>query len=365
MSENTDTEHSNFRKQYDSYIFRKIVFIVICLIVSVALVGISIYIGGSDIEITRVYDLLWKHITGQTYEQGTVDFIDDYVVWKLRLPRALFGVIAGAGLAVCGAVMQSVMKNPLADPYTTGISSGACFGMAIAIILGIEIGSGTILSDAGGIVNAFIFAVIPMLLIIVLNQRIGASPTTLILAGVAISYIFNSMTTVLMMMTDAETLASVYRWQVGSLSNNLTWDELPLMAIINIAGIIVVSLLSSKLNVLTLGDDSAKSLGMNADMMRVVCLFIVSFMVASIVCYCGIIGFVGLVVPHIIRILIDSDNKFVIPASMVLGAVFLIGSDIIARMVSPLNAIPVGVILSFIGSPIFLYLIIRQKKEVW
>ena len=168
-----------------------------------------------------------------------------------------------------------------------------------------------------------------------------------------------------MMMTDAETLASVYRWQVGSLGNNLSWNELPLMVTVNVVGSAILILLSSKLNVLTLGDDSAKSLGMNADMMRVVCLFIISFMIASIVCYCGIIGFIGLVVPHIIRILIDSDNKFVLPASMALGSVFLLSADIIARMLSSLDAIPVGVVLSFIGSPIFLYLIIRQKKEVW
>ncbi|MBE6518073.1 MAG: iron ABC transporter permease [Thermoplasmata archaeon] len=365
MNENADTEHTSFRDEYGTYIVRKIVLIVLCIILSIFLLGFSIYIGGSDIDFARVYSLLIDHLMGHKYETGTIDFIDDYVVWNLRLPRALIGIIAGAGLAAGGAVMQSVMKNPLADPYTTGISSGACFGMAIAIIVGLEIGSGTILGDTGGVLNAFIFAVVPMLLIIVLNQRIGASPTTLILAGVAISYIFNSLTTILMMMTDSETLANVYRWQIGSLSNNLTWNDFPILASVNIVGSIALIMLSSKLNVLTLGDASAKSLGMDADMMRVVCLFIISLMVASIVSYCGIIGFVGLVVPHIIRILIDSDNKFVIPASMALGAVFLISADIAARLISPLDAIPVGVILSFVGSPIFLYLIIRQKKEVW
>ena len=360
-----DREHSSFRQQYESYIFRKVMLITACAVAAFLLIGVSVYIGSSDISLSRIYSLIWNHILGTEYERGTADFIDDYVVWKLRLPRAVFAIIAGAGLAAGGAVMQSVMKNPLADPYTTGISSGACFGMAISMTLGIEIGAGTILGDAGGIVNAFVFAVVPMLLIIALNQKIGASPTTLILAGVAISYIFNSLTTLLMMVSDAETLANVYRWQIGSLANNLSWDSMPLMASINIAGAIVLMFLSSKLNILTLGDASAKSLGMNADMMRVVCLFIVSLMVASIVSYCGIIGFVGLVVPHIIRILIDSDNKFVIPASMALGAVFLLSADIAARIVGTLDSIPVGVILSFVGSPIFLYLIIRQKKEVW
>ena len=358
-------EKNTFKEQYESYIFRKIVFIAICSVGALLLLGYSIYIGGTDIEFTRIYELIWNHITGHKYPIGSDDFIDDYVVWKLRLPRAIMAIIAGAGLAVGGAVMQSVMKNPLADPYTTGISSGACFGMAVAIILGIEIGSGTIFADMGGVLNAFLFAVIPMMIIIALNQKIGASPTTLILAGVAISYIFNSLTTLLMMMSDVETLASVYRWQIGSLGNNLSWDSIPLVLFCTVAGSIVLMFLSAKLNILTLGDASAKSLGMNADMMRVVCLFIVSIMVASVVCYCGIIGFIGLIVPHMIRILIDSDNRFVLPASMALGAIFLLSADIIARLLSPIDAIPVGVILSFVGSPIFLYLIIRQKREVW
>ena len=291
------------------------------------------------------------------------DFHDDYVVWNLRLPRTVFAVIAGAGLAVGGAVMQSVMKNPLADPYTTGISSGACFGMALAIVLGITV-TGSGLSDMGGIINSFIFAIIPMAIIILVAQRAGSSPATLILVGVAITYIFNAFTTLLMMITDSETLATVYRWQIGSLSD-LTWDSIPVMAVINITGIFVLMMLSRKLNVLSLGDDNAKSLGLDVDMMRIVCLLAISLMIASVVCYCGIIGFVGLIIPHIVRRVIESDNLFVIPASAAFGAVFLLGADAIARFLSPLDAIPVGVVMAFIGSPLFLYIIIRSKKEVW
>ena len=351
------------RADYRSYIGRKIVFIVGCILAAIILVGLSVYFGGTDLSLAQVYEIIWNHINGAKYEPGTDEFIDDYVVWSIRLPRAIFAIIAGAGLAVGGAVMQSVMKNPLADPYTTGISSGACFGMAVAIILGITI-AGDGFSDMGGIINAFIFAVIPMLLIILISQRMGSMPATLILAGIAITYIFSSLTTLLMMMSDSATLATVYRWQIGSFTD-IRWGSIPLVVCINFVGIAVLMLLSRKLNVLALGDDSAKSLGLNTDMMRVICLFIISFMIASIVCYCGVFGFVGLIIPHIVRALIDSDNAFVIPASGALGGIVLLSADVIARYLSVLDAIPAGVIMSFIGAPIFLYIIIQSKREVW
>lgn len=351
------------KEEYKAYTGRKVVFIAICVSLAFLLIGISVYFGGSNLSLGHIYELLWNHITGVTYEMGSDNFHDDFVVWELRVPRAVFAIIAGAGLSVCGVVMQSVMKNPLADPYTTGISSGACFGMAVAIVMGLSIAGGSV-SDMGGIMNAFLFAIVPMVIIIILSKRFGSMPATLILAGVAITYIFNSLTTLLMASTDASTLATVYRWQIGSLSDIL-WDSIPLPFAINVVGITILLLLSRKLNILALGDDSAKSLGLDAEMMRALCLLIITFMIASIVCYCGIIGFVGLVIPHIVRAIIDSDNAFVIPASAALGGIVLLTADIIARYLSPLDSIPAGVIMSFIGAPIFLIIIIKKKKEVW
>ncbi|WP_236993899.1 FecCD family ABC transporter permease [Methanomassiliicoccus luminyensis] len=355
--------HDGMKSEYHRYTERKILFITACIIAAFLLLGISICIGAAGIDFWEAYDLLFKHLAGTTYDMGTVPFIHDYVIWNVRLPRALFALVGGAGLAVGGAVMQSVMRNPLADPYTTGISSGALLGVAVAIILGLTV-SGSHLNDVGLVVNAFIFALIPMAFIMVIAPMSNSSPATLILAGVTVSYIFNALTTVLMISTDAEELAIVYRWQVGSLSM-ITWNSLPIMVIANIAGAVAVMVVARQLNVLALGDDNAKSLGLNANNMRVLCVMITSFMVASVISCVGIIGFIGLICPHIIRILIDSDNRFVIPASAALGGVFLLGADILARCLSPIDAIPVGVILSFVGAPIFLYLIIRQKKAMW
>lgn len=353
-------EYANYRR----YTHKKVLFVISCLLLSLILLGLSVYIGARDVEFFDVYRYIVKHLAGVQYITGSNEAISDFVICEVRLPRAVFALIAGAGLAVGGSVMQNVMNNPLADPYTTGISSGACFGVAVAVILGITITLSSQFENLGVILNAFIFALVPMGFILLVGSRIQTSPATLILTGVAVSYMLNAFTTVLMMTTNEETLAVVYKWQVGSLSE-ITWSSVPLMAIINLVGIFIAMYLARKLNVLALGDDSAKALGLNVKNLRLICLMVISFMVASVVCYAGIISFVGLISAHIVRILIDSDNRFVIPASAAIGALFMISADTLARLLSPQDAIPVGVMLSFIGSPIFLYLIIKQKRTVW
>ncbi|MBQ8178865.1 MAG: iron ABC transporter permease [Candidatus Methanomethylophilaceae archaeon] len=350
--------------EYRRYRWRKTVFVLSCLLLTFLFVGLYISVGATKIPFLTVYGFLVDHILGVTYPIGTDEFLTDFVIWEVRLPRVIFALIGGAGLAVGGAIMQNVMNNPLADPYSTGISSGACFGVAVAMILGISVSLGSQTENLGVMLNAFIFALIPMMIIVTMAPKMNSSPATLILAGTAVAYIFNALTTVLMMSTDAETLAVVYQWQVGSLSE-ITWQSLPLMAAVNMVGIVLAMLLSSRLNVLALGDDSAKSLGLNASNMRIVCLMVISFMVAAVVCYAGIISFIGLISAHIVRTILGSDNKFVIPASAAFGGLFLVLADLIARYLSPQDAIPVGVVLSFIGAPVFLALIVREKRGVW
>jgi iron complex transport system permease protein len=362
MDGKTASGSESLKTNYKSYTKRKILFIAICLIIAFSSVGISVSIGGRNVEFFDVYSTIYHHIIGTPLIPGTSEWMDDYIIWNVRLPRAVFAAVAGAGLAVGGAVMQSVMKNPLADPYTTGVSSGACFGVAVGMVLGFTAFSQ--MDQFGLVLNAFIFALIPMIMIIMLSPLSNSSPATLILAGVAISYLFNALNTLLLVTTDAETLATVYRWQIGSLVN-ITWDSVPLMAVITISGIGVISFLSKKLNLMALGDAQAKSLGLDVNSLRIVCLVIMSLMTASVIAYAGIIGFVGLISPHIVRMIIDADNRFVIPASAAFGAAFLMVADIISRMISDIGAIPVGVVISFVGAPIFLYLIIKQGRHIW
>ena len=355
-------ENNDLKTDYRKYTKRKLLFIFVCIIVALAAVGLSLSVGARNIEFFEAYRILFDHLFGTTPEYGTIAWMDDHVIWNIRLPRALFAAIAGVGLAVAGTVMQSVMKNPLADPYTTGISSGACFGVAVSVVLGLSAFSSA--GQFGAIFNAFIFAMIPMVLIIILAPISNRSPATLILAGVAISYLFNALTTLLLVTTDAENLADVYRWQIGSFVD-IAWENLPLMISITLFGTIAILMLSKQLNLMALGDKHAQSMGLDPNTLRVVCLLIMSLMVASVIVFAGIIGFIGLISPHIVRMVIDADNKFVIPAAAAFGAAFLMSADVICRLLSDIDAIPVGVVVSFAGAPIFLYLIVTQRRSIW
>ncbi|MDD4222182.1 MAG: iron ABC transporter permease [Candidatus Methanomethylophilus sp.] len=335
--------------------FRKVVFVVVCLIAVVLVAGLAMTIGSYNIGFWESYEVAWNHICG-----NITDVSKDYVVWKVRMPQIVAGIIAGAGLAICGTVMQGTMKNPLADPYTTGISSGAAFGATIAMVLNFSV-----LGNGYAIVgNAFIFSLIPMAIIMLISATRRASPTMIILSGIAVMYIFNAMTTVLMLMADPDDLADVYSWQVGSLGNS-RWENNLIMAVFVIAGLIATELLSNKINILAAGDDTAKSLRINADHLRLLCLLIVSLTAAAVVSFTGIIGFVGLVCPHICRIFVGSDNRVLIPASAAFGAALMIVSDLIGRTVIAPAVLQVGVITAFIGGPMFIYLLMREKKDVW
>ncbi len=355
-------EGAGFLREYHRYTFRRIGFITVSLVILFVLLGLSISIGERDIGFFDAYGIFFDHLLGNaTYEYHSDLWWDDSIIWNTRLPRAVLAIVAGMGLAVCGATMQSIMKNPLADSYTTGISSAASLGAILAIVLGLSISSSV--GQYGIVLNAFVFGMIPAVVIMAISRLGNTSPATLILAGTAISYFFSSLSTLILTTSSEEDLASAYTWQVSSLSGTI-WTDIPLVLMIVIAGTIVLQLSANKLNLLTLGDESAKSLGLNASGFRMVCLCLISLIAATIISFTGIIGFLGLVVPHIARLIIGSDNRFVIPASMVLGALMLLAADLVGKSIS-VDEIPVGVVMSFVGAPIFLYLILRQKREVW
>ena len=353
----------DFKKEYSRYVWFKVLFIVIFAVLTFLVFWVSLCVGTRELSVAEVFDYFIKHVQGVTYEPRTQEYFDDKIVWDYRVPRALFGIIAGAGLSIAGAIMQSVMKNPLADPYTTGVSSGALFGVAIAMTLGFSFGA-TGIAGLGTVTNAILMSMVPVVVILFFSPFFRKSPSTLILAGVAVSYLFNALTSILLVTTDEENLATVYRWQVGSFTD-LSWGSLPLMTIAVVVGIAIILPLSNKLNLMSLDDKDAKSLGLNSEKLRILCLVILSFIAATIVSYVGIIGFVGLVIPHMVRMVIGSDNRYLIPGSVVLGAFFLTACDIISRAIDVQAEVPVGVVTSFIGAPIFLYLIVRQKSGVW
>ena len=351
--ENEALEKDNLEHFYFQKVRFKLLLILSLVIICFFSIALSVTVSGYDISVVDTYKTIINHILGDIQ-----DSVDDFIVWDTILPRSLFAIIVGAGLAVAGVAMQNVMKNPLADSYTTGIASGSSLGMAIAMCLGISIsvGYGSIIV----LLMTFIMAIIPTALILILLPKRNTSPATIILIGISLSYFFSSFNTLILVSVEAETLAHIYNWQVGTLAN-ITWDYLPIAFVITLIGSIFLMVFSNKLNVISLNDDEAKSLGVDVESYRMIILLVLSIMVAVVVAYAGVIGFVGLVAPHIIRSLIGSNNKFLIPSAMLLGSVLLILSDIACRAIRD-SYMPAGLMMSLIGGPIFVFIILKTKN---
>ena len=345
------------REAYHKYVIKKIAFIAACVVAMFAITGYAATIGSYNLTALDVYKDIWYHLFNPEMCNDTIDWI----VFTVRLPRIMTGLVAGMSLGIAGAAMQSMMKNPLADPYTTGISSGASFGATIAIVLGVSIiGSGSY----GMIITAFIFSLIPAAVIILISSFKNTSAATMILAGIAVMYLFNACTTLIKLGASDASLAAVFQWSVGDLSGS-TWESFYIISAFTLAGGFLLMAMSKKLNILITGDRNATTLGLNAHRLRIVLLIVISLMTASVVCFTGIIGFIGLVAPHIVRIFLGSDNRYLIPASAAFGAVLLMVADLVSRVIIAPTFLPVGVITAFIGCPLFIYLLIKQRKSMW
>ncbi len=352
------TSASSMEAEYNSYTYRKVLFIVLCILLMFIVTGIASTVGSSGISFIDVYRDIWYHFV----DPSKVDPTTDWIVFTVRLPRIATGLVAGMSLGVAGAAMQSMLKNPLADPYTTGISSGASFGATLAIAMGFSVAN--IGGTAGLIITAFTFSLIPAAVIILVSSLRTTSAATMILAGIAVMYLFNACTTIIQLGVSDSTLSAVYRWSIGDLSD-ATWTSFGVITVSTVVGTAILMAMSKKLNILITGDKSATALGLNAHRLRIILLIVISLMAASVVCFTGIIGFIGLVAPHIVRIFIGSDNRFLIPASAAFGAVLLMVADVVSRVVIAPTFLPVGVITAFIGCPLFLYLLIRQRRSMW
>ena len=348
-----ETPDSDFRRSYRRTLVRRMAFIAGCVVLCLLVMAYSITLGTYPITMSEVYHVIWDAILN--IPQDSTDY---WVVVDLRLPRIIGAIVCGFALAVCGTAMQSILKNPLADPYTMGISSGAGFGAAVALILGVELVAG-----GGVVVNAFVFALIPMAVILLMSRVRRATPTMMILCGTSLMYMFNALTQLFMIVADPDDLSNVYNWMVGTLEH-LSYDNLPLIILVTVAGSLIVQLMASRLNVMGTGDESARTLGVNVDKERLLLLILVTVVAATVVSFTGVIGFVGLVAPHVARIIVESDNKYLVPAAGVFGALLLLLADMASRILAD-SVLPVGVITACIGGPVFILLILRSSKEAW
>lgn len=282
---------------------------------------------------------------------------DMYILHKIRIPRALMCVAGGACLAVCGAAYQSVFRNPLSDPYILGVSSGASLGASLAIVLGLD----AILVGVPAL--AFIFALLTVFLIMKLSQ-VGNKMhiTTLLLAGISINFLFSAIISIIMFI-DREDMQKIYFWTMGSLSGT-RYSDVGVVVFFALIGCVILFVLAKKMNALLLGDASAQSIGVNVEKTKRIILITATLMTASVVSYCGVIGFIGLVVPHIVRLIVGQDNRKIIPYSIFGGAIFMLIADIIARTATSYSELPIGTITSLVGAPFFIYLLFKAKQNL-
>ena len=318
---------------YHGYIWKKVLFIILCAVGAFLISGVALTVGPYDISVLESYRVIWDVIVGTVTgaDLSALKETSDYrVIWEMRLPRIVTGVLTGFGLAAAGVVMQCILRNPLADPYTTGISSGASFGATLAIGLGISVAG---MSGYAVAANAFLFSLIPTAIILFVSKMKGASPTTMVMAGIAVMYIFNAMTTMIKLWVDSDTLANIFVWSVGSIEIG-SWDNIGIMFVFVLLASIAMMVMSRRLNVLSAGDEIARSIGVDANRMRILALLVVSFITAGIVSFTGLIGFVGLVCPHIARIFVGSDVRYLLPASAFFGSALIMFADIVGRTVT-------------------------------
>ena len=335
----------------------KRIFIGVCLGISCIAFILALSVGLANIGFWESYDTFIRHITGDIIDTHT-----DYIVWDLRVPEAMMAVIAGATLAVGGAIMQTSLRNPLADPYTMGVSSGALFGAALSIIYSISIIPG--LTDQNAITcNAFFLSLVPTLAITIVSMKQTVTPAKLLLVGIAVMYVFSSVTSLMMIASDAETLQEVYTWNVGTLAG-VTFEQLSIPGIFFVCGFVFLILQYRSYNLLIAGPTNAKTMGVNAKFTIVAGMVVVSLMTASVVSVTRTLGFIGLVAPNVARFFVGSETKYLLPSSAAFGAMFLLIANSVARVCTQFG-LPVGVICSIVGGPMFIAIILIQRKKAW
>lgn len=328
-------------------------------IVLVATIIGAIAIGSTYIEPGVVYKVLLNKLSNGAMFEVTWNTMFENIIWEIRLPRVILGAICGAGLALCGVLMQCVTKNPIAEPYILGISSGASCGAVAVIVLG-GISSLGINSITAG---AFLGSILSGVLVFVIGTQMGktTSTTRLVLSGMAISTIFSALTNLLIYSAkNANQAKNALFWTIGSLGG-AKWDVLLIPFIALVIVVIISFIMAKSLDVLLLGDDSAIILGINVKLVKSILLILATLLTSTLVAITGAIGFIGLVVPHICRTIAGSDHKKLIVLSSLVGAIFLILSDVAARGLFPPIEIPIGIITSLVGGPFFLYLISKKN----
>lgn len=332
------------------------------LVILLAAMIFSVSVGSADLSFADSLRLVAAKLLpldrlGETAQLGSKY---EVIVWKVRMPRIAMAVLVGAALSVVGAAFQGIFRNPLADPHILGVSSGAAFGVTLSMLTG---GVADFLGLGAVGVSAFAGALVTVFLVYNVSKISGAvSVTSMLLTGTAISTLLSSLISLLMTF-DNDRIEKVYMWTMGSFSA-ATWEKIGFLSIFVFVGTGVLLLYAGKLNIILMGDDDAKCLGIDADRVRRRIIVAASLLVGAAVAVSGIIGFVGLIIPHCVRLAAGADSRRLMPYSFFVGAIFVTLCDTVARTVAAPTEIPVGIITSIFGAPYFIFLVLRRRKKV-
>ena len=279
------------------------------------------------------------------------------IIFNLRLPRIVIAVLLGSGLALSGLVYQGLFQNPMVSPDLLGSTSGAGFGAALAILLGFSYLQITLVS--------FLFGIIAVAIVLLISSKVKGNPTlTLVLSGMMVSSVFSALISFVKLIADPEeALPQITYFLMGSLSSVRKEDILPVFLLIAVA-IIPIVLIRWQLNIMTQGEEEARALGVNTRVIRLISIVSATIITATATSLCGMISYVGLVIPHLVRMVLGCDYRRTVPASIFLGATFLLLVDTVSRSFTTVE-LPIGILTSLIGAPFFLYLIIRESKKLW
>jgi iron complex transport system permease protein len=315
-------------------------------------VAIAITLGTADVSLVNVRDIVANHLGAATIP---VRAVEDAIVWEDRLPRSLVAAACGAGLAVCGVILQSLLRNPLADPFLLGVSSGASTG---AVVIGILGAGGGALGLSGG---AFVGALFAFGLVLLLARLSGGSNDRVILAGVAMTQLFSALTSfVIFAFADSDETRGVMFWLLGSLEG-VRWDDARLTAAVAVGGLVGCWALAHVLDAFTFGDEVAASLGMPVGAIRAGLMTLTAVVTAALVSVAGAIGFVGLVLPHAARFLVGPAHGRLVPVSALLGGAFMVWVDAFTRVAFDPTPLPIGVATALVGVPAFVLIMFRRK----
>lgn len=338
---------------------RRVIYLSVLVVSIFVIMGYSFTVGSSSLTALDAYKILIDQIFPGTFVSDFPESTYDnyvFIVTELRAPRVLVAALVGAIFAIGGCITQSILKNPLATPYTLGVSSGACVGASLYYIFGISLVGGTL----GLMGNAFLFALLPVAVMMIAITRRTVTPIILVLSGVAFSYIFSSMNSIMQYFGDDSAIANVVFWTIGDLTMTDMW-MVPMLVVALAFYLVYVIYFGKDMDIMRMGDDTASSLGVNVTFVRASAMVAACLMTAVSVSCTGPIGFICLLAPHICRRLVGSDMRWLAPTSACVGAILMLVADMISKALFAPVMLPVGAVTAILGAPVMVYMLYSKR----